>query len=134
MAKRLADTKAARESRAMETFFLKLNEDPDCVTFGTMHVAAAVEKQVVDVLMISDALFHCHHSTRRMYIGLMEGVEAAGGTVLKFSSLHVTGEQLNQLTGMAALLRYPCPELDDIEEPLRPVESAVGTAAKTPVS
>jgi len=34
-----------------------------------------------------------------------------------FSSLHVSGQQLAQLCGVAAILRYPCPGIeDDVEE------------------
>ncbi len=34
------------------------------------------------------------------------------GEVRVFSSLHVSGEQLAQLTGVAAILRFPCPEIE----------------------
>ena len=32
-----------------------------------------------------------------------------------FSAAHVSGEQLNQLSGVAAVLRFPLPELEDAE-------------------
>ena len=35
--------------------------------------------------------------------------------VLVFSSQHVSGEQLEQLSGIAAVLKFPCPELDDVD-------------------
>lgn len=38
-----------------------------------------------------------------------------GGDVKIFSSLHISGEQLEQLTGIAAILRFPMPELEDDE-------------------
>eukprot|EP00759_Apiculatamorpha_spiralis_P025994 PhF_6_TR29200/c0_g1_i1/m.42722/K06965/PELO, DOM34, pelA; protein pelota len=129
VSQRLADTKAARDSRAFEDFQKLLNDDPDRVTYGTIHVKEAAEKQAVETLMISDALFHCHSTTRQMYIALMDSVVAAGGEVLKFSSLHVSGENLNLVTGIAAILRYPCPELDNIEEDLKPLEPVVRTPA-----
>eukprot|EP00983_Pelagomonas_calceolata_P086325 1156736-Pelagomonas_calceolata.AAC.2 len=34
---------------------------------------------------------------------------------LIFSSMHVSGEQLKQLSGIAALLRFPLPDLEDQE-------------------
>lgn len=34
-----------------------------------------------------------------------------------FSAMHVSGEQLNQLSGIAAILRFPLPELEDMEIP-----------------
>ena len=47
------------------------------------------------------------------YVDLVESVRASGGRVLIFSSAHVSGEQLGQLTGVAALLRFPLPLEDD---------------------
>jgi protein pelota len=44
-------------------------------------------------------------------------VRAGGGEALVFSSLHVSGEALNQLSGVAAILRFPLPELEDMELP-----------------
>ncbi len=35
---------------------------------------------------------------------------------LIFSTMHVSGEQLAQLTGVAAILRFPMPEIEDEEE------------------
>ena len=34
-----------------------------------------------------------------------------------FSAMHLSGEQLNQLSGIAAILRFPLPELEDMEIP-----------------
>lgn len=39
----------------------------------------------------------------------------AGGEVHVFSSGHASGEQLAQLSGIAAVLRFPMPELEDAE-------------------
>lgn len=38
-----------------------------------------------------------------------------GGEALVFSGMHASGEQLNQLTGIAAILRFPLPELEEQE-------------------
>lgn len=40
---------------------------------------------------------------------------AGGGEVHVFSGMHASGEQLNQLTGIAAILRFPLPDLEDAE-------------------
>lgn len=40
---------------------------------------------------------------------------AGGGQVCIFSAMHASGEQLNQLTGIAAILRFPLPDLEDQE-------------------
>ncbi len=48
---------------------------------------------------------------------LVDGVRDGGGEALVFSSMHVSGGQLNQLTGIAAILRFPLPDLEDAELP-----------------
>jgi protein pelota len=45
----------------------------------------------------------------------MSGVREAGGEVFVFSAMHVSGEQLSKLTGIAAILRFPLTELEDQE-------------------
>ena len=39
----------------------------------------------------------------------------SGGDALIFSGAHVSGEQLDQLSGIAAILRFPLPDLEDQE-------------------
>ncbi|XP_034473936.1 protein pelota [Drosophila innubila] len=53
---------------------------------------------------------------RKEYVNLVESVRDAGGEVKIFSSMHISGEQLAQLTGIAALLRFPMPELEDSDD------------------
>lgn len=52
---------------------------------------------------------------RKKWAALIEGVREAGGEALLFSSAHVSGAALDQLSGVAALLRFPLPELEDME-------------------
>lgn len=52
---------------------------------------------------------------RKSYINIVNSVREMGGDVKIFSSLHISGEQLEQLTGIAAILRFPMPELEDDE-------------------
>ena len=46
---------------------------------------------------------------------MVERVQAQGGTIQVFSTLHVSGEQLNQLSGVAAILHFPLPDIEDEE-------------------
>ncbi len=47
------------------------------------------------------------------YFALIDGVKALGGTILTFSSMHVSGEQLGRISGIAAILRFAVEDLDD---------------------
>lgn len=53
---------------------------------------------------------------RRRWVDLTESVQAVGGKVFIFSARHSSGQQLEQLTGVAAVLRFPMPHLED-EDP-----------------
>ena len=53
-------------------------------------------------------------------VGLTEEVRDGGGGVHVFSSAHSSGQQLGEITGVAAILRFPLPDLADAELP--PVE------------
>ena len=54
---KLADTKFARESRAIDEFYKMIGIDDQRAYYGPKHVARAVEAGAVGTLLISDALF-----------------------------------------------------------------------------
>ncbi|KAK9464539.1 hypothetical protein V1512DRAFT_268184 [Lipomyces arxii] len=117
----LADTKFAKESATLEKFFEVLNEGDEFggsrAWYGPRHVAAAVERGAVKTLLISDRLFRSDDvKIRKQYIDMVEQVKAQGGEALVFSSLHESGKQLDQFTGIAAILNFPVPELEDMTD------------------
>ncbi|KAJ8661019.1 mRNA surveillance protein pelota [Lichtheimia ornata] len=114
---KLADTKAAREVQALDEFYAMMNADPDRAFYGYSHVAKANEHGAIGTLLVTDELFRSADiATRRKYVDLVESVRSMGGTVRVFSSMHVSGEQLNLLSGVAAILTFPFPGIDDGEE------------------
>uniref|UniRef100_A0A673HCL8 Protein pelota homolog n=1 Tax=Sinocyclocheilus rhinocerous TaxID=307959 RepID=A0A673HCL8_9TELE len=114
---RLSDTKAAGEVKALEDFYKMLQQEPDRAFYGLAHVERASEALAVDILLISDQLFrHQEIATRSRYVRLVDNVKENGGNVRIFSSLHVSGEQLNQLSGVAAILRFPIADVSEAEE------------------
>ncbi|KAL3077248.1 hypothetical protein niasHS_013237 [Heterodera schachtii] len=116
VSQRLSDTKAQAEVKALNTFMELMCTDPQKAVYGYRHVVHAREQQSIDTLMVSDSLFRSKEiAQRRKYVDLVESVKDQGANVLIFSSMHVTGEQLTQLTGVAAILRFPIADLDDEE-------------------
>uniref|UniRef100_A0A8C7UIY9 Protein pelota homolog n=1 Tax=Oncorhynchus mykiss TaxID=8022 RepID=A0A8C7UIY9_ONCMY len=86
-------------------------------TIELAHVEKASEALAIDILLISDKLFrHQDVATRSRYVRLVDNVRDNGGTVRIFSSLHVSGEQLTQLSGVAAILRFPIADLSEPED------------------
>ncbi|KAG8066540.1 hypothetical protein GUJ93_ZPchr0004g39149 [Zizania palustris] len=112
----IKDTKAAQEVQALKDFFNMLTNDSARACYGPKHVEIANERLAIQTLLITDTLFrNSDIAMRRNYVNLVESIKKFGGTVHIFSSLHASGEQLAQLTGIAAILRFPLPDLEDIE-------------------
>ncbi|CAG9783886.1 unnamed protein product [Diatraea saccharalis] len=111
---KISDTKAASEVKLLESFYTMLQLEPAKAFYGKKHVEKANEAMAIETLMISDKLFRCQDiQQRKEYVALVDSVRENGGDVRIFSSMHVSGEQLDQLTGIAAVLRFPMPELED---------------------
>jgi protein pelota len=123
----MSDTKFAKEVEVLGKFMKMMNDDPDKAYYGYDHVLKAHEQLAIDSLLVTDELFrNSNVKTRKQYVKLVESVRDAGGNVYIFSSMHVSGQQLQQVSGVAALLRYPLPDLDELEElaAAEPVEEA----------
>ena len=108
IAARLLDTRAVEDIRALDAFMKMLGDDPDRAHYSYRYVHRANELLAVDTLLVTDTLFKsCDVPTRQRYVALTESVKENGGTVRVFSSLHVSGEQLAMVGGIAAILRFP---------------------------
>ncbi|KAF5841125.1 Dom34 protein [Dunaliella salina] len=113
---RVANTLAAREVSSLRAFMEMMARDSARAFYGPGHVFAANEMGAIQTLLISDSLFRINDvAKRKRYVGLVDSVKESGGEALIFSSMHVSGEQLKQLSGIAALLRFPLPDLEDQE-------------------
>jgi hypothetical protein len=127
---RLSDTKAVGEVQALGDFFAMLSAQPDRAHYGFNHVRVAAEHDAVETLLMSDSIFRGRDFlARRQFVDLVESVKAKGGRFLCFSSLHVTGEKLHQLGGVAAVLRFPL-EIEMEEEDL-PLDEGGGGSSST---
>ena len=102
--------------RALDSFYKMLKNEPAKAFYGPKHVALAVESEAVETLLICDKLFRARGvAERRRYVEMVDKVREVGGEVRVFSSLHVSGEQLEQLSGLCAILRFPMAELEDTD-------------------
>lgn len=91
-----------------------LQTEPDRAYYGLGQIEMASEAMAVETLLVTDELFRSTDLlTRKRYVKLVENVKDNGGDVRVFSSLHVSGEQLGQLSGVAAILRFPMPDISD---------------------
>jgi protein pelota len=110
----MTDTKVAKEVQVLNKFMRLMDSDPDRAYYGYDHVKRAHEHLAIDSLLVTDELFRSSNvQQRKQYVQLVESVRQNGGQVFVLSSMHVSGQQLQQVSGVAAILRYPMPDLDD---------------------
>ncbi|KAJ7000465.1 protein PELOTA 2 [Populus alba] len=84
---------------------------------GPKHVEVGHEEYMAtQTLLITDDPFrNADIPTRRKLAHLVKSVKDSGGTARIFSSMHVSGGQLALYSGIAAVLRFPLPDLEHIE-------------------
>ncbi|KAI2636572.1 hypothetical protein GGS26DRAFT_501418 [Hypomontagnella submonticulosa] len=117
----MKDMKFSKETRFMDDFFDKLRKDDGRAWYGTAPVEKAVKEGAVGrgggVLLINNSLFRSMDiATRRRYVAMVDKVKADGGEARILSSDHESGQRLDALGGIAALLTYPMPDLDEDED------------------
>lgn len=116
--KQLADTKVQRNVALFDEFSKHLNDDDYRSFYGEKEVQKAIELGgAIKYLLMTDTLFKNDDvNKRRHYVKMVEDVQADAGEVSIFSSLHDIGQQLDQLTGIAVILNYPVPDLEDSDD------------------
>uniref|UniRef100_A0A8C4ECG2 Protein pelota homolog n=1 Tax=Dicentrarchus labrax TaxID=13489 RepID=A0A8C4ECG2_DICLA len=116
---RLSDTKAAGEVKALEDFYKMLQHEPDRAFYGLAHVEKAAEALAIDTLLISDKLFRYILRDIDLYIICFRYTLRVvfTGCVLPPSDLSSTvSSELTQLSGVAAILRFPIADLSEPED------------------
>lgn len=119
---KLGDTKAIDEAKALGAFYQMIETDPFRAFYGlerlysrVTHVEAASRRGAIETLLVSDDFLGCADIIqRKRYLRIVSEVKKSGGTVRVFSGIHETGKELNQYSGIAAILRYPVEEIEHI--------------------
>jgi len=113
----ITETKVAKEVGVLNKFMRMIYICPEKAFYGFKHVSKANEELAIESLMVTDELFRSSDiKTRKSYVSLVESVRENGGQVYILSSMHESGKQLQQVSGVAAILRYPLPDLDEESE------------------
>ncbi|EGY19456.1 hypothetical protein VD0002_g6534 [Verticillium dahliae] len=118
MGNKLKDFKFTKETKLMDSFFDKLRVDDGRAWYGTSAVTKAVQEGAVGpgggTLIMNNSLFRSSDiATRKQYVALVDKVKEDGGEVRILSSDHESGQRLDMLGSVAALLSYPIADLDD---------------------
>ncbi|QCD97989.1 protein pelota [Vigna unguiculata] len=99
--------------RAFRELWEMVCNDSGRACYGSEEVERAREMKAIEILLITDDLYRNEEvGTRQRYDGLVKSVKDGGGKALVYSPMHVSAAQLSQLTGVAAILRFPLPDLE----------------------
>ncbi|AET37524.1 uncharacterized protein Ecym_1285 [Eremothecium cymbalariae DBVPG len=110
----LKNTKNTKEIYTMDKFLKHLNDDDYKAWYGEQEIMKACELAAIDTLLITDTWLRSDDiKIRKKSLELTKNVEQMGGDIVIFSSMHSTGEELDNLTGLACILKYPVPDLDE---------------------
>ena len=97
----LSQQRIAQESKSVEELFASMQKG-EPVAYGLKEVSSAVEAGAVKTLLIADTFLQEHREVDT----LMKNVERSGEIML-ISAEHEQGQRLHNLSGIAALLRFP---------------------------
>ena len=110
---KIEETKAVQEVKIWNKFQDLLANEPNRAIYGLRDIETANHYEAISCMMLSDALFRSNNlALRKKYSQLMYQVKEYA-EVRVFSSMHLSGQQLDQLTGIAAILKYEVPELSE---------------------
>ncbi|CCK73423.1 uncharacterized protein NDAI_0G04380 [Naumovozyma dairenensis CBS 421] len=113
-ASKLEDTKFSKFAVIMDGFLKHLDDDDDRAWYGRREIFRACSMNAIETLLITDTKLRSDNiATREKYLDLLDDVEKDGGKVAIFSTLHTTGEELDRLSGLACILKYPIANLDE---------------------
>ena len=119
---KMSDTKAQKETQKLEEFFQVMRADPNKAVYGKLEVKLAHRLGAIKDLLITDEMFRSNDfKDRKRYIQLVNEIKYNGGTVFIFSNMHASGSKLQDLTGIAGILRYSI-DIDNMTNELEELE------------
>ncbi|KAH0720959.1 hypothetical protein KY284_005989 [Solanum tuberosum] len=100
-------------TKVLEQFMDMVINKSDWVCYGTKSVEYAHELLAIKTLLITEELLENKDiNLRKKYSKLKKLVQETGGKVVQFSD--VERDKLAHMTGIAAILRFPIPNIDDL--------------------
>ncbi|KAK0647037.1 hypothetical protein B0T16DRAFT_328338 [Cercophora newfieldiana] len=117
----MRDKRFTNETGLMDQFYERLRKDDGRAWYGVKPVEKAVAEGAVGrgggVLLINNSFFRSLDiPTRKKYVALVDKVKEEGGEAKVLSSDHESGQRLDALGGIAAILTYPIFDLDEEDE------------------
>lgn len=116
----MRDKRFTGETALMDQLYDRLRKDDGRAWYGAKPVERAVKEGAVGrgggVLLINNKFFRSLDiKTRKRFVALVDKVKEDGGEARVLSSDHESGQRLDALGGIAAILTYPIYDLDEDE-------------------
>ena len=112
----ITDLSVVREAKKMQEFHKILAKDDFSAIYGYAHSKFCSKLGAIKTLMVLDVLYRSKDlAERKRYVSLCD--EAYNNSLCEliiFSSRSSPGDELRQLGGVAAILKYPVHEIDEI--------------------
>ncbi|KJP87865.1 mRNA surveillance protein pelota [Plasmodium fragile] len=106
--KQVLNMKVVSHMDVLNKFYKLFDKSEEKICYGDADVRYAASLHAIESLLITDRTFrNCDVVTRKEYVAMVRDVKGTGGRVFIFPDNHTTGEQLNALTGIAAILKFP---------------------------
>ena len=113
----IKDVKCVDDVSVMERFNEVLGVEMDKIFFGKKQFEIAFEKKAIDTLIITDGYLRKLSGKERKDLSQKIKELKSGPTeVCQFSSLHTTGEKVDEFGGIVGILKYIMPELSEIQD------------------
>ena len=98
------------ETAVLDKYFEMMHKCEQKVTYGPKSVEIALREMAVETLLISDKLFRAKNvDQRKFYVRMHDDAKRNGINVVIFGAMSPSGQRLNSLTGVAAMLRFELP-------------------------
>ncbi|NVM53093.1 MAG: mRNA surveillance protein pelota [Candidatus Helarchaeota archaeon] len=97
-----------QESDLIDEVLRRLGKNQNDITYGFNEIKNLAQTNAIDKLLLTDVFLREQSIEMRKEIDeVIRNVEKNKGKIHIISTLHPAGEQLNSLSGIAALLRFP---------------------------
>ena len=112
--KLIKDTKCVDDVTIMERFNEILGTDMDKIFFGYKAFEIAYEKKAINTLIITDGYLRKLPPLTRKDLSAKIKDLKLGSTVCQFSSMHTTGEKIDEFGGICGILKYVVDEIAEL--------------------
>ncbi len=110
----IKDTKCINDCTVMERFNEILGTDMDKIFFGMKAFNIAYEKKAIDTLIITDGYLRTLPASTRKDLSTKMKELKNQAEVCKFSSMHTTGEKIDEFGGICGILKYVVDEITEL--------------------